>query len=71
MPDEEAEMAVSVRRYVDCREFPSESNCSLKIAGTEEEVLSAAVQHAVSKHGHQETPELREMLRSSMREERA
>ncbi|HTD33509.1 MAG TPA: DUF1059 domain-containing protein [Candidatus Elarobacter sp.] len=64
-------MAVSVRRYVDCREFPSENNCSLKISGTEEEVLNAAVQHAVSSHGHQETPELREMLRSGLREERA
>ena len=64
-------MAVSVRRYVDCREFPSENNCSLKISGTEEEVLNAAVQHAVSGHGHQETPELREMLRSGLREERA
>jgi len=41
-------MAVSVRKYVDCREFPSQNNCSLKISGTEQEVLAAPAQHAVS-----------------------
>jgi len=64
-------MATSVRTYVDCREFPSENNCSLKISGTEKEVLDAATQHAVSSHGHNDGPELREMLRSGLREERA
>jgi hypothetical protein len=63
-------MAVSVRRSIDCREFPSEKNCSLKISGTEEEVLAAAAQHAVSSHGHQDGPELREALRSGLREDR-
>ena len=60
----------SVRKYVDCREYPSENNCSLKISGTEEEVLAAASQHAVASHGHQDGPELCEMLRSGLREER-
>jgi hypothetical protein len=64
-------VATSVRMFVDCREFPSENNCSLKIAGTREEVLAAAVQHAVSSHGHQNTPEFREMLAAGLREERA
>jgi len=41
------------RKSVDCRDYPSEKNCSLKISGTEEEVLDAAVQHAASVHGHQ------------------
>ena len=63
-------MATSVRTFVDCREFPSENNCSLKISGTKEEVLAAAVQHAVSSHGHQDSPELRGMLASGLREER-
>jgi predicted small metal-binding protein len=57
------------RKYVDCRDFPSEKNCSLKISGTEEEVLEAAVQHAVSAHGHENTPELREQLRQSLKDE--
>jgi predicted small metal-binding protein len=57
------------RKYIDCREFPSEKNCSLKISGTEEEVLEAAVQHAVSAHGHENTPELRGQLRQSLKDE--
>ena len=64
-------MATAVRSYIDCREFPSENNCSLKISGTQDEVLAAAAQHAVSSHGHQDTPDLREMLKSGLREERA
>ena len=57
------------RKVVDCRRFPSESNCSLTIAGTEEEVLDVAVPHAVSRHGHENTPELREQIRASMASE--
>jgi predicted small metal-binding protein len=58
------------RVFVDCREHPGESNCSLKISGTEEEVVEAAVQHAVNKHRHQEGPELVEMIRKSLKEEK-
>jgi predicted small metal-binding protein len=63
-------MATTVRTFIDCREFPSESNCSLKISGTEDEVLLVAVEHAVKSHGHQRTPELREQLRGAMHEEK-
>jgi len=55
---------------VDCREFPSESNCSLTIAGTEDEVLKAATEHAVSSHGHKAGPELVSALRTSLRDEK-
>jgi hypothetical protein len=47
----------------DCRRFPSESNCSLTIIGDEEEVARAAAEHAVSVHGHEDTPELREQVK--------
>jgi predicted small metal-binding protein len=57
------------RKSVDCREYPSEKNCSLKISGSEDEVLDAAVQHAVSAHGHDNTPQLREQLRQSLKDE--
>jgi predicted small metal-binding protein len=57
------------RKFIDCREFPSESNCSLMISGTEDEVLTIAVQHAVASHGHENTPALRNELRSAMRDE--
>ena len=57
------------RKSVDCREHPSEKGCTLKISGTEEEVLEAAVQHAVSFHGHENTPEFREELRGILKDE--
>jgi Protein of unknown function (DUF1059) len=51
------------RKSIDCREYPSESGCTLRLEGTEEEVLDAAVNHAITKHGHPEDPELREKIR--------
>ncbi len=57
------------RKYVDCREQPSVSNCSLRISGEENEVLDAAVMHAISRHGHQGTPELREQIRQSLKDD--
>ena len=57
------------RKSIDCRNYPSENNCSLKISGTEEEVLDAAVQHAVSAHGHKESADLRHELRSMLKDD--
>jgi predicted small metal-binding protein len=57
------------RKSIDCRDYPSEKNCSLKIFGTEEEVLDAAVQHAVSAHGYEETSQLREQIKSMLKDE--
>jgi predicted small metal-binding protein len=54
------------RKMVDCRTMPSEINCTLTIAGEEDEVLDAAVAHAVDKHGHERTAELREQLRGGL-----
>ena len=58
-----------MRKSIDCRNYPSEKNCTLKISGKEEEVLDAAVQHAVSAHGHENSPELRDQLKSMLQEE--
>jgi predicted small metal-binding protein len=57
------------RKSIDCRNYPSEKNCSLKISGTEQEVLDAAVQHAVSAHGHAHSPELRNEIKSLLKDE--
>ncbi len=57
------------RKSIDCRNYPSEKNCSLKISGTEEEVLDAAVQHAVSAHGHKNSSELRDQIKSMLKDE--
>jgi len=57
------------RKYIDCREFPSEMHCSVAIsADTDKELIEAAVQHAVAVHGHQDTPEFRKEIMSAMRE---
>ena len=57
------------RKYIDCREMPSENNCDVAMAGSEDHVLNAAVVHAVSAHGHQDTPELREQIRGMLKDE--
>lgn len=51
------------RMQIDCRQFPSEKNCTVSIAAdTQSELLDAAAQHAVAVHGHKDTPELRAQL---------
>jgi hypothetical protein len=57
------------RKVIDCRLHPSEKNCSLTIAGTEEEVLTVAVRHAINEHGHKDSPELRAQLKTLLKDE--
>ena len=58
------------RQCVDCRDFPSESNCDVTIcSGNEEHLINAAVAHAVTAHGETDTPELREATRKSFKPE--
>src|SRR6476469_9419444 len=57
---QEADMA---RLFVDCRDYPSEKNCTVAIsADSKEELVDAAAQHAVAVHGHHDTPKLRQEL---------
>jgi len=57
------------RKHIDCRELPSDINCTVAIsADSERELLDAAVQHGVKMHGHSDTPEFREMLRKILRD---
>ena len=57
------------REFIDCREFPSDTQCSVAIsADSDEELLQVAVEHAVSVHHHQDSPELRQQLRQLFRE---
>ena len=55
------------RKSIDCRDYPRESGCTLRLEGGEDEVLDAAVQHAITVHGHTENPELREQIRSLLK----
>ncbi|WP_332777369.1 DUF1059 domain-containing protein [Polaromonas sp.] len=57
------------RKYIDCREFPSDMKCTVAMsADTDKELLEAAVQHAVAVHQHQDTPELRAQLQQLFKE---
>ncbi|TSB22308.1 DUF1059 domain-containing protein [Streptomyces benahoarensis] len=58
-----------MRKVIDCRDYPSESRCTLTISGEEEEVVRAASEHAVSVHGHAAGPELLEQIRAALKNE--
>ena len=56
------------RKYIDCREYPSESKCTVALsADGEDELLEAAVQHAVAVHGHKDSPDFRKQLRQLLK----
>ena len=57
------------RYYLDCRDLPSESNCDIRMSGSEEHLVEAAAVHAITAHGEKDTPQLREEMRKLMREE--
>ena len=57
------------RKYIDCRHVPSDAKCSVaSSADTVEEVVDAAVQHAVAVHNHPDSPQLRQQIRASIKE---
>lgn len=58
---------MSERKAIDCRDHPSDRGCTLRLEGTEQEVLDAAVNHAITSHGHTDNPELREQIRSLLK----
>ena len=61
---------MAARKYIDCREHSeSENKCSIAIsADTDEELIKVATQHAISAHGMEDGPELRDALRSMIKE---
>ena len=36
------------RKYIDCRELPSENSCDLAMSGSEEHLVEAAALHAIA-----------------------
>ena len=54
------------RVMADCRTVPSEKNCTLVIAGEPEEVTQVASRHAIEDHGHEDSPELRQMIQDAL-----
>jgi predicted small metal-binding protein len=55
------------RKVFDCRELPGE--CTLTIAGSEDEVLEAQAMHAAAAHDQHDGPELREFIQTSLKDE--
>ena len=57
------------RKYIDCREFPSDMRCTVAIsADSEDELIDAAMQHAVAVLGERVTPEFRSEIRKAVHE---
>ena len=57
------------RKYIDCRDFPSVAKCTVAIsADSENELLEIAVQHAVSVHGHKDSPEFRAQIKQAFKD---
>jgi len=54
------------RVMIDCRAVPSESRCTVALAGEPAELLDLAARHAVDVHGHVDGRELRDALRAAM-----
>ncbi len=56
------------RKYMDCRDYPGEVDCTVALsADTEEELLAAVVQHGAAVHGYEDTPEFREKARQGFK----
>lgn len=56
------------RKYIDCREYPSEIKCTVMLsADNEDELVEAAVQHSVAVHNEKDTPELRAGIRKMIK----
>ena len=57
------------RKFIDCRNFPSDTKCTVAIsADSVDELVNVATQHAIQVHKHQDSPELRQQIRASVRE---
>lgn len=57
------------RKWIDCRDFPDQTGCTLYFSGEEDHVVRAAAEHAASVHGMEDTPELRERFRGMLKDE--
>jgi hypothetical protein len=59
------------RKTIDCRAVPNDVGCTLAMSGEPDEIVTAAALHAVSVHGHADTPQLRDQLRGALANEPA
>ena len=62
---------MSTKRWalIDCGKYPSDENCKIKLSTPAEQVeklIDLAVHHACKNHGHQDSQELRNQIKSSV-----
>jgi predicted small metal-binding protein len=57
------------RKYIDCRDYPSVSKCTVAMsADSEKELIEIAVQHAVAVHEAKDTTEFRKELKGAIKD---
>ncbi len=57
------------RYFIDCRDYPSDVNCSVALsADTKDELLEAVVQHGTTVHHYEDTLEFRENIVKEFKE---
>jgi predicted small metal-binding protein len=57
------------RYYIDCRDYPSDINCSVALsANSKEELLEAVIQHGTKVHGYEDTADFREKITKEFKE---
>ena len=57
------------RKWLDCRDYPDATGCTLYLSGEADHVVQAAAQHAVSVHSEPDTQQLRDNLRGMLKDE--
>ncbi len=57
------------RYYIDCRDYPSDINCSVALsADSKEELLEAVIQHGTKVHGYEDSADFREQITTQFKE---
>ena len=57
------------RYYIDCRDYPSDINCSVALsADSKEELLEAVIEHGTKVHGYEDTPDFRSQILQEFKE---
>lgn len=57
------------RYYIDCRDYPSDKNCSVALsADSKEELLEAVIEHGTKVHGYEDNADFREQMLKTFKE---
>jgi predicted small metal-binding protein len=60
---------IMARYYIDCRDYPSDINCSVALsADSKEELLEAVIQHGTRVHDYEDSADFREQIQKEFKE---